>query len=152
MKQAAYGDLVKVHYVGSLEDGTVFDSSQGGDPIEFVIGDGDLIPGFEDAVVGMTAGQSKREHIPVEKAYGAHRPEMVGQVDRDRFPPEMELSLGRQLVVTHPDGHRSRVTVTEITAGTVTLDANHPLAGKDLVFQIDLVEIGAGSAPLILPG
>ena len=78
MKQAAYGDLVKVHYVGSLEDGTAFDSSQGGDPIEFVIGDGYLIPGFEDAVVGMSAGQSKREHIPVDKAYGAYRPEMVG--------------------------------------------------------------------------
>ena len=152
MKQAAYGDLVKVHYVGSLEDGTVFDSSQGGDPIEFVIGDGDLIPGFEDAIVGMSAGQSKREHIPVDKAYGAYRPEMVGQVDRDRIPPEMELILGQQLLVTHPDGHRSRVTITDITDAAVTLDANHPLAGKALVFQIDLVEVGPSSAPLIVPG
>ncbi|RUT05277.1 peptidyl-prolyl cis-trans isomerase [Dulcicalothrix desertica PCC 7102] len=143
MGQAKVGDTVTVHYTGKLTDGTVFDSSSGGDPLEFTIGTGQLIPGFEDAVVGMNAGDSKTTHIPVEQAYGTYRDDMVIEVDREQMPPELEPEIGQQLQLQQPTGQVIPVVITEISDSTITLDANHPLAGEDLVFDIQLVGIGA---------
>ncbi|MBW4604932.1 MAG: peptidylprolyl isomerase [Calothrix sp. FI2-JRJ7] len=143
MGQAKVGDTVTVHYTGKLTDGTVFDSSSGGDPLEFTIGTGQLIPGFEDAVVGMNAGDSKTTHIPVDQAYGTYRDDMVIEVDREQMPPELEPEIGQQLQLQQPTGQVIPVVITEISDSTITLDANHPLAGEDLVFDIELVGIGA---------
>ncbi|MBE9009846.1 peptidylprolyl isomerase [Pseudanabaenaceae cyanobacterium LEGE 13415] len=142
MAQAKVGDTVRVHYTGKLDDGTVFDSSSNGDPLEFTIGDGNIIPGFEKAVVGMSPGDSKTEVIPAGQAYGEHREEMVVVVDRAQMPPEMQPEVGQQLEIRQPDGSSIPVVVTDISEADITLDANHPLAGEDLVFDIQLVEIG----------
>lgn len=141
MAQAKFGDTVKVHYTGRLEDGTVFDSSLSGDPLEFTIGEGMIIPGFEQAVVGMSPGDSKTEHIPVDQAYGPHREEMVVVVDRAQMPQELEPEVGQQLQIQQPTGQAIPVIVTDVSTAEVTLDANHPLAGEDLTFDIQLVEI-----------
>ena len=142
MAQAKPGDIVKIHYTGRLEDGTVFDSSANREPLEFTLDGGQVIPGFEQAVVGMTPGESKTEKIPMDQAYGPHRPEMVLEVSRQQMPPELQPEVGQQLQVQQPDGQTIPVFVTEVTESTVTLDANHPLAGEDLTFDIELVEIG----------
>ena len=142
MAQAKPGDTVKIHYTGRLEDGTVFDSSADREPLEFTLDGGQVIPGFEQAVVGMTPGESKTEKIPMDQAYGPHRPEMVLEVSRQQMPPELQPEVGQQLPVQQPDGQTIPVFVTEVTESTVTLDANHPLAGEDLTFDIELVEIG----------
>jgi FKBP-type peptidyl-prolyl cis-trans isomerase 2 len=142
MAQAKPGDTVKIHYTGRLEDGTVFDSSANREPLEFTLDGGQVIPGFEQAVVGMTPGESKTEKIPMDQAYGPHRPEMVLEVSRQQMPPELQPEVGQQLQVQQPDGQTIPVFVTEVTESTVTLDANHPLAGEDLTFDIELVEIG----------
>lgn len=142
MAQAKLGDTVRVHYTGKLDDGTVFDSSSNGDPLEFTIGDGNIIPGFEKAVVGMSPGDQKTEVIPAEQAYGEHREEMVVVVDRAQMPPEMQPEVGQQLEIRQPSGETIPVVVTDISEADITLDANHPLAGEDLVFDIQLVEIG----------
>jgi peptidylprolyl isomerase len=139
--KAKQGDTVRVHYKGSLEDGEVFDSSSGRAPLEFTIGEGNIIPGFEEAVVGMQPGDSKTEKIPPERAYGARRDDLEFEVDKARIPPELELQVGQQLKVEGPDGEVSRVTVSQVSDSAVTLDANHPLAGRDLVFEIELLEI-----------
>lgn len=141
MPQAKKSDTVKVHYTGKLDDGTIFDSSAEGDPLEFTIGEGQVIPGFEDAVVGMEARESKTVKIPSDQAYGPHHEDMVVKIDRDRFPDNLDPHVGQQLQIPQPDGRRIFVTVTEINESNVTLDANHPLAGKDLTFDIKLVEI-----------
>ena len=142
MAQAKPGDIVKIHYTGRLEDGTVFDSSADREPLEFTLDGGQVIPGFEQAVLGMTPGESKTEKIPMDQAYGPHRPEMVLEVSRQQMPPELQPEVGQQLQVQQPDGQTIPVFVTEVTESTVTLDANHPLAGEDLTFDIELVEIG----------
>jgi FKBP-type peptidyl-prolyl cis-trans isomerase 2 len=142
MAQAKPGDIVKIHYTGRLEDGTVFDSSANREPLEFTLDGGQVIPGFEQAVLGMTPGESKTEKIPMDQAYGPHRPEMVLEVSRQQMPPELQPEVGQQLQVQQPDGQTIPVFVTEVTESTVTLDANHPLAGEDLTFDIELVEIG----------
>lgn len=142
MPQAAKsGDTVKVHYTGKLEDGTVFDSSVNDEPLEFTIGEGDLIPGFEEAVIGMAPGDSKVEKIPAEQAYGPHLDEMVMEVEREFMPPNFEPEVGQQLQVRQSDGEVIPVVITDVTDSAVTLDANHPLAGMDLVFEIQLLEI-----------
>lgn len=141
MAQAKSGDTVKVHYTGKLEDGTVFDSSLDRDPIEFTIGKGDLIPGFETAVVGMESGDSKTISIPAEQGYGAHHKELVTEVEKDQFPHDIEAKAGQQLQLQSQDGRQMIVTVTEVSDSSVKLDANHPLAGKDLTFDLQLVEI-----------
>ena len=141
MAQAKFGDTVKVHYTGKLDDGTVFDSSVSGDPLEFTIGEGMIIPGFEQAVVGMSPGDSKTELIPVDQAYGPHREDMVVIVDRAQMPPDMDPEIGQQLQIQQPTGQAIPVVVTDISDAEVTLDANHPLAGEDLTFDIQLVEI-----------
>lgn len=139
--QAKPSDHVKVHYTGKLEDGTVFDSSQGGEPLEFTIGGGQIIQGFEEGVVGMKPGESRTVAIPADRAYGTYKQEMVIVVERDEFPPEISPTLGDQLQMNTQDGQAFIVTVIDVTDTNVTLDANHPLAGKDLTFDIELVEL-----------
>ncbi len=141
MEQAKNGDQVKVHYTGKLNDGTVFDSSEGREPLEFTLGEGQVIPGFESAVVGMEKGENKTTNIPSEEAYGPHYQEMVLVVPRSQFPPDVNPQVGDQLQLRQPNGQSFNVNVTDITPDSVTLDANHPLAGKDLTFDIRLVEI-----------
>jgi len=141
MAQAKSGDKVKVHYTGKLDDGTVFDSSQERDPLEFTIGEGQIIPGFEQAVVGMNPGDNKTANIPVDKAYGPRRDEMVMDVDKGQFPENITPEIGQKLQMTRSDGQVIMVTITGVSEANVTLDANHPLAGKDLTFDIQLVEI-----------
>lgn len=143
MPQAKDGDTVKVHYTGKLEDGTVFDSSQGHGPLEFTIGAGELIPGFASAVVGMEPGDSKTETVPPADAYGPYYEEMVFEAARSQFPPDIEPEVGQQLQVHGDDGQTFEVVVTEVSEDSVTLDANHPLAGMELTFDIELVEIVA---------
>ena len=141
MVQAKEGDTVKVHYTGKLEDGTVFDFSMDRDPLEFTIGSGQIIPGFERAVVGMEPGEKKTATIQPEDAYGPRREDMTLTVDRSEFPEEIQPERGQQLQIQQPDGRAAIVTISEVSESTVTLDANHPLAGKPLTFDIQLVDI-----------
>lgn len=140
MTQAQNGNTVKVHYTGKLEDGTEFDSSQHDDPLEFTIGSGQIIPGFEQAVVGMEQGESKTVKILADDAYGPHREDRVLEVDQNDFPDHITPKLGQQLEIRQSDGSIG-VTVTSISGSRVTLDANHPLAGQDLIFDIELLEV-----------
>jgi peptidylprolyl isomerase len=140
MAQVEDGNTVKVHYTGKFEDGTVFDTSGDRDPLEFTIVRGRLIPGFEQAVIGMSPGESKTVNIPAGEAYGQHNAEMLTEVDRSQFPAHLNPEVGQQLQIDR-DGQTVVVTVASVSESTVTLDANHPLAGKDLIFDIQLVEI-----------
>lgn len=137
------GQTVKVHYTGTLEDGTQFDSSAGREPLEFTLGAGQVIPGFEQALAEMAVGETKTVQIPPEQAYGEHQPELVQQVDRGHIPAEIELAVGVQLQAQGPEGQVFRLVVTELAESSVTLDGNHPLAGKALTFELELVEIAA---------
>lgn len=142
MSVAKSGDAVKVHYTGTLNDGTVFDSSEGKDPLAFTLGEGQMIPGFESAVLGMNVGDVKSDvTIPSAEAYGAPREDMVIEVPKTNVPEDINPQVGQQLAVTRPDGQPMPVTVKEIKEDVIILDANHPLAGKDLVFKIELVSI-----------
>ncbi|MCT7985582.1 peptidylprolyl isomerase [Laspinema sp. A4] len=141
MTQAKQGDMVTVHYTGKLDDGTVFDSSLDRDPLEFVLGEGQLIAGFEQAVLGMTPGESKTEKIPADEAYGPHRQEMVVEVERQQLPDNIPLDVGQQLQIQQAPDQIIPVVITAISESKVTLDANPPLAGKDLIFEIELVGI-----------
>jgi peptidylprolyl isomerase len=141
MVQAKPGDTVKIHYTGKLDDGTVFDSSVNREPLEFTLSGGQVIPGFDEAVLGMSPGESKTQKIPMDQAYGPHREEMVLEISRQQIPPELEPEVGQQLQVQQENGQTIPVFVTEVTESNVTLDANHPLAGEDLTFDIQLVEI-----------
>lgn len=141
MAQAKQGDKVKVHYTGKLDDGEVFDSSSGSDPLEFTVGASQVIPGFEETVIGMTPGESKSATIPVDQAYGPRRDEMVLVVEREMLPAEIDLEVGQVLQLRTDGGEAFQALVAELAENNVTLDANHPLAGKDLTFEIELVEI-----------
>ena len=141
MAQAKNGDTVKVHYTGKLNDGTVFDSSANRAPLEFTLGQGNVIPGFDHAVVGMEPGETKTAEIPAAQAYGPYQDEMIIQVTRDQFPEDVEPEVGQQLQVQQANGNSFVVSITDITGDQVTLDGNHPLAGQDLTFDIELVEI-----------
>ena len=143
MTEAKNGDTVKVHYTGKLKDGDVFDSSEGGEPLEFTIGEGQVISGFEEAVLGMSPGKSKTVEIPADKAYGERVDDLVVQIDREEMPPDMDCEAGQKLRVGGSDGPAAVVTVLEVTEAAVTVDGNHPLAGEDLTFDIQLVEIAA---------
>jgi peptidylprolyl isomerase len=140
---AQQGDKVKVHYTGKFDDGTVFDSSEGSEPLEFTIGEGQVIPGFEKAVVGMSTGEKKTEKIPADNAYGPYMEEMVLKVDRKQVPADLDPQVGDQLAIQNPEGHAIPVIITDVDDDSITLDANHPLAGQDLTFEIELVEIGS---------
>jgi len=141
MARAKYGDTVKVHYTGRLDDGTVFDTSANGDPLQFTIGSGQIIPGFEQAVVGMNPGESKTVKIPAEDAYGQRREDLIIEVEKSQLPEGLKPEVGLQLQSRQPDGRIVVLTIADMTESHVTLDANHPLAGKDLTFDIQLVEI-----------
>lgn len=142
MAKAKEGDKVKVHYTGKLADGTVFDSSvERGEPLEFTIGEGRIIPGFEQAVLGMEKAESKTIVIESGDAYGPHREDMVAEVERSQLPPDIDPQVGQQLQVQQDNGQSIVVTVTEVGEEKITLDGNHPLAGKDLAFDIELVSI-----------
>jgi len=141
MAPAKNGDTVRVHYTGRLDDGTIFDTSAERDPLEFTIGEGRIIPGFEQAVVGMNLGETKTITLPADQAYGPHRKELVLVIDRTKFPPHLKPEVGQQLPIRQPNGRTTLVRVTDVSESSVTLDANHPLAGKDLTFDIRLVEI-----------
>lgn len=141
MQKAKRGDKVNVHYRGTLDDGTEFDSSHGSDPIQFTIGAGDVIPGFEDAVTGMAEGESKTERFPPERAYGARKKDLVFTIPRNQLPQGTEISVGDSLQIGFADGGSAAVQVTALNAKQVTLDANHPLAGKPLTFELTLVSI-----------
>jgi peptidylprolyl isomerase len=141
MPDARSGDTVRIHYTGTLSDGSTFDSSQGRDPLEFTVGSGEIIPGLDRAIEGMSVGETKTVTIPAADAYGDHNPDGVQSIPRDEVPDHIPLDLGTQLELQTMDGRTLPVTVTEVTADAITLDANHPLAGKDLTFAVELVEI-----------
>ena len=141
MSKAKNGDTVKVHYTGKLEDGTVFDSSLKRDPLEFKIGETQVLSGFQEAIIGMSPGESKTKKIPAEKAYGAPKEELVFKIEKTRLPSHITPQVGRILEVQQSNGQRIPVEITHISEKEVTLDANYPLAGKNLVFDIKLVDI-----------
>lgn len=149
MVQAKEGDKVQVDYLGKFDDGTIFDSSEERGPLEFTIGASPLMPGFEQAVIGMREGESKTVKIPAIEAYGPYREDMLTTVDQGEFPPDLDPKVGEYLDVHQPDGSVNVVAVAEISDAGVTLDANHPLAGKDLTFDIRLVNIRTDP---VLPG
>src|SRR5690606_33120970 len=135
------GDTVRVQYTGKLKDGTIFDTSDEREPLEFTIGKGEIIPGFERAVIGMKPGETKTATIPPEEAYGPHRDDMLFTIDRDQFPEDIQPRPGQQLQIQQPGGQAAIVTVSDVSELTVTLDVNHPLAGQPLTFAIKLLDI-----------
>jgi len=143
MTTAKQGDTVHIHYSGSLDDGTVFDSSAGRDPLSFTIGSGQVIPGFEEAVIGMAIDEKKNVTIPVDKAYGPRNEELVMTVPREQVPPDLNPEVGQKLQMQGPNNTPVVVEVAEVAEEHIKLDANPPLAGKDLIFDIELVEIAA---------
>jgi peptidylprolyl isomerase len=141
MAQAKNGDTVKVHYSGKLDTGFLFDTSEGSDPLQFELGSGCFIPGFEEAVVGMSPGESKTVRIPPEKGYGLYREDRVIKIDRKDLPEDIVPAEGMTLEICASNGVMVPVQITEIEGDTVTLDANHPLSEQTLNFEIKLVEI-----------
>jgi len=136
------GDMVKVHYTGKFEDGTVFDSSKDKEPLEVAIGQGQVIPGFEKGIMGMKKGAVKTITLTPENAYGQVRDDLIVKVKKSDIPENIEPKIGLNLQMKQSDGQVINLVVSEIAEETVTLDANHPLAGKTLVFDIEVVEIG----------
>jgi FKBP-type peptidyl-prolyl cis-trans isomerase 2 len=141
MTQVKPGDTVRIHYKGTLPDGATFDSSEGRDPLEFVVGSGQIIPGLDTALPGMSVGDKKTVEVPADLAYGQPDPNARQAVPRAEIPDDIPLDLGTQLQVQTPQGQVMPVTVVDLTETEVTLDANHPLAGRDLIFDIELVAI-----------
>ncbi len=141
METVKTGDTVKVHYTGKLDDGTVFDTSEEGEPLQFTIGEGEVLPGFEQAAIGLKPGESVTVKIPADEAYGPYRNELVIVVKRDQIPADLNPKVGQQLEMPQADEHIVIVTVTDVSESSITLDANHPLARKDLTFEIKLMEI-----------
>ncbi|HXB91502.1 MAG TPA: peptidylprolyl isomerase [Puia sp.] len=149
-QQVKAGDTVKVHYNGRLTDGTVFDSSEGRAPLEFEVGSGMVIKGFDDGLLGMAVGEKKTIEIAVEDAYGPKDPEAIIEFPIDRFPPEMKPEVGMRLSMTSGSGQQIPVVITAVRPDTVILDANHQLAGEDLIFDLELMEINSPSR-IIMP-
>jgi len=141
MSEAKTGDTVKVHYTGTLADGSTFDSSRGQEPLEFRLGEGNMIAGFENAVLGMALGERKTVTIPCEQAYGERNPQMSQSVPRSAIPDDIELAEGTVLHAQNPEGQTIRLTVAAFDDENVTVDGNHPLAGQDLIFSLELVAI-----------
>ncbi len=151
MQQVKNGDTVKVHYHGKLTDGTTFDSSEGREPLEFEVGSGAVIAGFDTGVTGMAVGDKKTIHIPVDEAYGAKQDDLFMEFPIDRFPPEMKPEVGMQLNMSDGQGRNFPVVIAEVREDTVVLDANHPLSGEDLVFDLELVDIKGTPSLIITP-
>ena len=141
MTQAKSGDTVRIHYTGTLDDGTEFDSSAGREPLEFALGGGQVIPGFDSAVDGMAVGENKTVTLPAEQAYGERHEQLVQQVPKDTLPEEIDPAIGMQLQSRSPEGQVMSLVVTDVADDTITVDGNHPLAGHSLTFAIELVEI-----------
>ena len=135
---AQVNDKVKVHYKGTLSDGQVFDSSEGREPMEFTLGTGQVIPGFENGIIGMEVEESKTIEIPVDEAYGAPKAELIQEVPKAQLPEEIKPEIGMQLMSQTPDGQQMPLVITAMTDDTITVAANHPLSGKDLTFEITL--------------
>ena len=141
MTQVKSGDKVRIHYTGTLNDGTTFDSSEEREPLEFTVGSGEIIPGLDKAVPGMEEGDEKNVTVPADEAYGQHDPSARQSVPREQVPENIPLEIGTRLQLQGPDGQAIPVTVAEVTDSEVILDANHPLAGQDLNFRIRLVDV-----------
>lgn len=141
MKEIAENDTIALHYKGTLNNGEIFDSSEGRDPLQFEVGAGQVIPGFDKAVIGMKVEDTKMFTIPADEAYGEMKEELVYQVPKNAIPESLNPAPGQRLVSNLEDGRQIPVTVTEVTEETITLDANHPLAGKDLTFDITIVSV-----------
>ena len=141
MAAAKSGDTVKVHYTGKLEDGTVFDTSKERDPLEFTLGKQQVIPGFEEGIVGMNPGETKTVSMGADKAYGPKREDLIAEVPRDKLPSDMKPEVGQRLQVQQQDGQKIPIVITAVNETAITIDANHPLAGEDLTFEIQLLEI-----------
>src|SRR5579863_5860128 len=140
-QEVSKGDTIKIHYRGRLTDGTTFDSSEGRPPLEFEVGSGMVIKGFDEGVMGMAVGQKKTIEILAENAYGPRDPEAIIEFPVDQFPPQMKPEVGMQLVMTNNSGQQIPVVIVDVKPELVVLDANHQLAGQDLVFDLELVEI-----------
>ena len=149
MQQVKKGDTIKVHYHGKLVDGTTFDSSEGREPLEFEVGSGMVIPGFDEGVTDMAVGDKKTVSIPADEAYGPKQEDMIMEFPRERFPAEMVPEVGMQLNMNNGQGQSFPVVIVEVQESVVILDANHPLAGQELIFDLELVEI-KGAKPLII--
>lgn len=145
MAEAAVGDTVQVHYTGKLEDGTEFGTSRGQEPLQFKVGENTILPKLEMSVVGMAIGDTASVEIAAADGYGPRQPEAVETVDRSALPAEVELVVGNQLQAQTQDGHTLVVTIIAVDGESVTLDGNHPLAGEDLTFEVELVSIAAGA-------
>ncbi len=135
------GSKVKLHYTGTLDDGSVFDSSKDKDPLEFEVGQGQVIPGFEEGVIGLKAGDKKTINIPADKAYGSYDEKRIGEYPKSNVPENMEVKIGAKIFLQSPDGGVAIATIKEIKDDILLLDLNHPLAGKDLTFEIEIIEI-----------
>lgn len=143
-RKAKSGDTVRVHYTGTLDDGTVFDSSRDGEPLEFVLGEGQVIEGFEEALLGMSEGESREVELPPDKAYGERSDELVISVDRDELPEDLDPEVGQTLAVDTGDEEEMAAWVAEVGEDAITVDLNHPLAGRTLAFEVELVELPEG--------
>jgi len=141
MKHATQGDTVRIHYTGTLDDGTEFDSSAGREPIEFTLGEHAVISGFEEGVMGMHVGEQKHIHIPAEEAYGTRNEALIEEIPLHHFPDDLELRVGMHLQAQSPNGENFNVVVAALGEASATLDGNHPLAGEALNFELELVEI-----------
>lgn len=141
MAQAKPGDKVTIHYTGKLEDGNVFASSKQGEPVKFTIGQGQIVPGVEEAVNGMKPGESKTVKITSDKAYGLYREDLTQQIPKNDFPGDVEPKVGQRLNVRQKGGETITVSVSDVSENSVTIDANHPLAGKDVTFELELLDI-----------
>jgi peptidylprolyl isomerase len=151
MQQVKTGDKIKVHYHGRLNNGETFDKSEGREPLEFEVGSGMVIKGFDDGVMGMAVGEKKTITIPFQHAYGPKNPDMIVDMPMDRFPKDMEIEVGMPLSMSDGQGQQFQVVIAEIKEASVVLDANHPLAGQDLIFDLELVEIMGGKPLIIMP-
>lgn len=151
MQQAKKGDTVKIHYHGRLTDGSTFDSSAGREPLEFELGSGMVIPGFDLGVTGMVIGEKKTINIPAAEAYGEKNEEMILEFPKTQFPADMTPEVGMQLNMSNSQGQSFPVVIVEVKEEVVMLDANHPLAGKELIFDLELVEIAAASQLIVMP-
>jgi len=149
VSQAKSGDIVKIHYKGTLDDGSQFDSSEDRDPLEFELGSGQVIPGFDTAVEGMTVGESKNVRLEPEEAYGPRHDQLVQEVERSVLPEDLTPEEGMALQTESPEGQVMQLMVTAITETTITLDANHPLAGQALSFEIELVDVASPSTIIV---
>jgi FKBP-type peptidyl-prolyl cis-trans isomerase 2 len=150
MQQVQNGDKIRVHYHGKLRSGDVFDSSNGREPLEFTVGSGQVIKGFDEGVKGMKVGDKKTIEIPVGEAYGEKEQERMLQFPIEQFPPDLKPEVGMQLMMSDGSGQQLPVTITEVKEDSVVLDANHPLAGQDLIFDLELVEI-VPTSRIIMP-